>query len=173
LQKSVGQTTNRNRARLPSLFGMKFTQVPSQYSKGIGEVKATIKVWVCAKTPSCCISRKSSAALWLFKQWTALLQTIDCRKAWGKQLTGTEQGSPHCLVWNSHKSQATIQQPICRTNHVAQQFSCLSLDNGTEKWRKAVLDDLWKSHINWHSLASIWSVGSRRLSPKQPFVMWR
>jgi hypothetical protein len=29
LQKSMGQTTNRNRARLPSLFGMKFTQVPS------------------------------------------------------------------------------------------------------------------------------------------------
>jgi hypothetical protein len=49
LQKSVGQTTNRNRARLPSLFGMKFTQVPSQYSKGIGEVKATIEVWVRAK----------------------------------------------------------------------------------------------------------------------------
>jgi hypothetical protein len=68
LQKSVGQTTDRNRARLPSLFGMKFTQVPSQYSKGIGEVKATIEVWVRAKVPSCCISRESSAALWLFKQ---------------------------------------------------------------------------------------------------------
>jgi hypothetical protein len=72
LQKSVGQTTNRNRARLPSLFGMKFTQVPSQYSKGIEEVKATIEVWVRAKAPSrhisCHISRKSSAALWLFKQ---------------------------------------------------------------------------------------------------------
>jgi hypothetical protein len=27
LQKSVGQTTNRNRETLPSLFGMKFTQV--------------------------------------------------------------------------------------------------------------------------------------------------
>jgi hypothetical protein len=68
LQKSVGQTTNRDRARLPSLFGMKFTQVPSQYSKGIGEVKATIKVWVCAKVPSRHLSCKSSAALWLFKQ---------------------------------------------------------------------------------------------------------
>jgi hypothetical protein len=68
LQKSVGQTTDRNRARLPSLFGMKFTQVPSQYSKGIGEVKATIKVWVRAKAPSRRVSRESSAALWLFKQ---------------------------------------------------------------------------------------------------------
>jgi hypothetical protein len=68
LQKSVGQTTNRNRARLPSLFGMKFTQVPSQYSKGIEEVKVTIKVWVRAKAPSHHISCESSAALQLFKQ---------------------------------------------------------------------------------------------------------
>jgi hypothetical protein len=68
LQKSVGQTTNRNRARLPSLFGMKFTQVPSQYSKEIGEEKATIEVWVRAKAPSCRLSCKSSAALLLFKQ---------------------------------------------------------------------------------------------------------
>jgi hypothetical protein len=30
LQKNVGQTTNRNRAMLPSLFGMKFTQVPAK-----------------------------------------------------------------------------------------------------------------------------------------------
>jgi hypothetical protein len=68
LQKSVGLTTNRNRARLPSLFGMKFTQVPGQYSKQIKEVQATIKVWVRAKAPSCRLSRESSAALWLFKQ---------------------------------------------------------------------------------------------------------
>jgi hypothetical protein len=26
--------------------------------------------------------------------------------------------------------------PICRTNNVSQQFSCLTLDNGTERWRK-------------------------------------
>jgi hypothetical protein len=51
-----------------SLFGMKFTQVPSQYSKGIGEVKVTIEVWVLAKAPSHRVSRESSAALWLFKQ---------------------------------------------------------------------------------------------------------
>jgi hypothetical protein len=68
LQKSMGLTTDRNRARLPSLFGMKFTQVPSQYSKGFGEVKATIEVWVRAKAPSRCIYRESSAALKLFKQ---------------------------------------------------------------------------------------------------------
>jgi hypothetical protein len=68
LQKSMGQTTDRNRAMFPSLFGMKFTLVRSQYSKGIGEVKAAIDVWVRAKAPSCCVSCESSAALWLFKQ---------------------------------------------------------------------------------------------------------
>jgi hypothetical protein len=50
------------------------------------------------KAPSRCLSCKSSTALQLFTELTALLQTINCRKAWGKQLTGTEQGSPHCLV---------------------------------------------------------------------------
>jgi hypothetical protein len=68
IAESVGQTTDGNRARLHSLFGMKFTQVPSQYSKGIGEVKATIEVWVCAKAPSGHVSHESSTALWLFKQ---------------------------------------------------------------------------------------------------------
>jgi hypothetical protein len=68
LQKSVGQTTDRNRATLPSLFGMKFTQVPSQYSKQIGEVQTSIEVWVHAKAPSRHVSCESSAALWLFKQ---------------------------------------------------------------------------------------------------------
>jgi hypothetical protein len=66
--QTVGQTTDRNRATFPSLFGMKFTQVPSQYSKQIGEVKATIEVWVCAKAPSRRISCETSATLWLFKQ---------------------------------------------------------------------------------------------------------
>jgi hypothetical protein len=47
---------------------MKFTQVPSQYSKRIGEIKATIKVWVRANVPSCHVSYESSTALWLFKQ---------------------------------------------------------------------------------------------------------
>jgi hypothetical protein len=77
---------------------MKFTQVPSQYSKRIKEVQVTIKVWVRAKAPSRHVSCESSAALQLFKELAALLQTIDCRKVWGKQLTGTEQGSPPCSV---------------------------------------------------------------------------
>jgi hypothetical protein len=47
---------------------MKFTQVLSQYSKGIEEVKVTIEVWVHAKVPSRHVSCESSAALWLFKQ---------------------------------------------------------------------------------------------------------
>jgi hypothetical protein len=47
---------------------MKFTEVPSQYSKGIAEVKVTIEVWVRAKAPSRRVSRESSAALQLLKQ---------------------------------------------------------------------------------------------------------
>jgi hypothetical protein len=35
----MGQATDRNRAKLPSLFGVKFNQVPSQYSNQIGEVQ--------------------------------------------------------------------------------------------------------------------------------------
>jgi hypothetical protein len=74
LQKSVGQTTNKNRAMLPSLFGMKFTQVPA-------------------------------------KNTATDLQNKPCRP--------------------------TIQLPF-------------SLDNGAERWRKAVLDNLWRSHIDRH-----------------------
>jgi hypothetical protein len=58
------------------------------------------------KLPSRCLSCKSRTTLQLFKQLTALLQTISCRNVWGKQPTGTEQDSPHCLVWNSHKCPA-------------------------------------------------------------------
>jgi hypothetical protein len=37
LQKCMRKTTNRNRARLPSLFSMKFTQLLSQYSNQFAE----------------------------------------------------------------------------------------------------------------------------------------
>jgi hypothetical protein len=50
------------------------------------------------KVPSRHLSCENSATLQLFKELAALLQTIDCRKVWGKQPTGTEQGSTHCLV---------------------------------------------------------------------------
>jgi hypothetical protein len=108
LQKSVGQTTDRKRARLHSLFGMKFTQVPSQYSKQIGEVKATIEVWVHAKAPSRHISCETSTALWLFKESTALLQTINCRKVWGKQLEQSK--APLTVPYEIHTSAQPIQQ---------------------------------------------------------------
>jgi hypothetical protein len=52
---------------------MKFTQVPSQYSKGIGEVKETIEVWVRAKASSRRISHESSTPL--------ALQTMNCTPA--------------------------------------------------------------------------------------------
>jgi hypothetical protein len=50
------------------------------------------------KALSCHLSCKSGATLQLFKESAALLQTIDCRKVWGKQPTGTEHGSTHCSV---------------------------------------------------------------------------
>jgi hypothetical protein len=50
------------------------------------------------KAPSHCLSWENSATLQFFKESTALLQTIDCRKVWVKQPMGTEQGSTHCLV---------------------------------------------------------------------------
>jgi hypothetical protein len=50
------------------------------------------------KAPSCHLSCESSAALQLFKELTALLQTNDCRKVWGKQPMGTEEGLTHCSV---------------------------------------------------------------------------
>jgi hypothetical protein len=77
---------------------MKFTELACQYSNEIGEVLAKSKVWVHVKAPSHRLSCKSSTALQFFKQLTALLQPINCRRVWGKQLTGTEQGSTHCLV---------------------------------------------------------------------------
>ncbi len=109
--------TEQGSLRLCSLFGMKFTQVPSQYSNQIWEVQARNKVWVHAKAPSHHLSCESSANLKLFKQSTALLQTINCRKVWGKQPTGTEQGSPHCLVWNSHKCPANTATDLQSKQH--------------------------------------------------------
>jgi hypothetical protein len=64
------------------------------------------------KVPSCRLSCKSSTTLQLFKESAALLQTIDCRKVWGKQPMGTEQGSTHCLVWNSHKYPANTASEL-------------------------------------------------------------
>jgi hypothetical protein len=65
--------------------------------------------------------------------------------------------APLTVQYEVHTSAQPIQQlgPICRTNNIAQQFSCLTLDNGTERGRKVVLDNLWRSHIDWHWLALI------------------
>jgi hypothetical protein len=58
-------------------------------------------MWRCL--PAAYPVKAASTTLWWFKQLTALLQTIDCRKAWDKQLRGTELGSADCLVWYSHE----------------------------------------------------------------------
>ncbi len=109
MQKSVGQTTDRNRARFHSLFGMKFTQLTCQYSNGIGEVQVRSKVWVHVKAPSCCLSCKSSTTLQLFKQSTTLLQSIDCRKVWGKQLNRARLHSLFSMKFTQVPSQYSNQ----------------------------------------------------------------
>jgi hypothetical protein len=98
---------------------MKFTQVPSQYSNQIIEVQARNKVWVCVMVPSCCLSCKSSTILQLFKQLTALLQPIDCRKAWHKQ-PQEQRKAPLTVQYEIHTSAQPIQQPICKTNNITQ-----------------------------------------------------
>jgi hypothetical protein len=50
--------------------------------------------------------------------------------------------APLMVQYEIHTTAQPIQQPICRTNNVAQQFSSLLLDNGTERWRRVVLDNL-------------------------------
>jgi hypothetical protein len=46
------------------------------------------------------------------QQLPALLQTINCRKAWSKQLTGTEQGFPCLTVWYEiYTTAKPTQQP--------------------------------------------------------------
>jgi hypothetical protein len=60
------------------------------------------------KPPSCCLSCESSATLQLFKESTALLQTIDCRKVWGNQ--GEQSKAPHTVWYEIHTSAQPIQQ---------------------------------------------------------------
>jgi hypothetical protein len=76
-----------------SFMVMLLTMVQKQSQSSISEGS---KVHV--KVPSHHLFCESSATLQLFKQSTALLQTVECRKAWVKQTTGTEQGSTYCLV---------------------------------------------------------------------------
>jgi hypothetical protein len=70
------------------------------------------------------------------------LQTINCRKAWGKQPTGTEQGSHHCLVLNSHKCPANtaanqgqfVEQTTLPNNSVALRLIMVQGDAEERSW---------------------------------------
>jgi hypothetical protein len=149
MQKRVGQTTNRNRPRLPSLFGMKFTQVPSQCSNQIWEVQVRNEVWCVQRHLPIANPVKAALPLSSSDNWlhSCRLSIAEKHGANNQQ----EQSKAPLTVWYEiHTSAQPIQQPICRPNNIAQQFSCLLRDNGTERWRKAVLDNLWRSHIDWH-----------------------
>jgi hypothetical protein len=147
LQKSVGQTTNRNRATFPSLFRMKFTQVPSQYSKQIGEGKVTIKVWVRAKAPSRC--------------HLLALQTMNCtpvdywlQKSMG-QTTNTNRARLPSLFSMKFtqvpgKSTATNLQnkPCCPTIQLS--FIFLMVQRDGEKWSWITSGNHTSIGIDWH-----------------------
>jgi hypothetical protein len=122
LQKSVGQTTNRNRARLPSLFGIIFTQVSSQYSNRIWEVQGK---WGCVwrRLPA---TNPAKAALPFSSSNN---QLHSCRLSIAEKHRANnqkEQSKAPLTVWYEiHTSAQPIQKLICRTNNIAQQFSCL------------------------------------------------
>jgi hypothetical protein len=75
-------------------------------------------------------------------------------------------------IYTSHY-QPRIEQLICRTNHVAQQFSCFSLDYGTERWKKRS----WITSgghtsigIDWHPFGVL---EADDYCQKQPFAIWQ
>jgi hypothetical protein len=88
------------------------------------------------------------------------LQTMNCtpadyrlQKTWGKQPTGTEQGSPHCSVWNSHKSQARIckwfaEQAMLPNNSVV--FHLIMVQRNGEKRSWITSGSHTSISIHWH-----------------------
>jgi hypothetical protein len=84
------------------------------------------------------------------------LQTINCRKAWGKQWTGTEQGSPHCSVWNYHKCPANTaanlgqfaEQTMLPNNSVVLHLIMVQRDG--EEWSWITSGGHTLICIDWH-----------------------
>jgi hypothetical protein len=124
IAEKCGANNRREQSKAPLTVQYEIHTSAQPIQQRIGEVQVTIEVWVHAKVPSHHVSCKSSAALRLFKESTALLQTIDYRKVWGKQPMGTEQGSTHCLVWNSHKCPANTAKNWRRTNNNQSMGAC-------------------------------------------------
>jgi hypothetical protein len=124
--------------------------------------------------PSRHLSCKSSAALKLLKQSTALLQTIKCRKAWGKQTTGTEQGSPHCLVWNSHNCWANTATKSDKYKQETK-YGCMQRRLPTAYAAKAALP-LSSSNNRLHScrlsIAEKCGANNWQEQSKAPLTVW-
>jgi hypothetical protein len=131
-----------------------------------------------AKAPSCYLSCKSSTTLKLFKQLTALLQTINCRKAWGKQPTGTEQGSPHCLVWNSHNCLANTaanrgqfaEQRTLPNNSVALCLIMVQRDGEMRSWITSGGHTL--IGIDWHSFGVLLQTAIAKITICDLAINW-
>jgi hypothetical protein len=126
------------------------------------------------KVPSHHLSCKSSTTLQLFKQSTPLLQTVDCRKVWDKQLTGTEQGSTHCLVWNSHKCPANTATKLEKYKQETK-YRCMQRHLPTANPVKAVPP--FSSSNNWlHScrlsIAEKRGANNQQEQSKAPLTVW-
>jgi hypothetical protein len=79
-----------------------------------------------------------------------------------------------CSIWLTCSFRRSWKRESCSvtdSNSPGMRWGPLEVEKDL-RW-KVALDNLWKSHIDQHWLASIWSVGSRWLLPKQPFAIWQ
>jgi hypothetical protein len=105
---------------------------------------------------------------------STLLQTVDCRKVWGKQLTGTEQGSPHCLVWKSHKCPANTTTKSKKYKQ-GTKYGCMQRHLPTANLVKAVLP-ISSSNNQLHScrlsIAEKCGANNQQEQIKAPLTVW-
>jgi hypothetical protein len=118
------------------------------------------------KVPSRRLSCKSST--------TALLQTIDCTEVWGKQPMGTEQGSTHCLVWNSHKCPANTASKLKKYKQQSK-YGCMWRCLPTTYPAKAALP-FGSSNNQLHScrlsIAEKRGANNQQEQSKAPLTVW-
>jgi hypothetical protein len=89
---------------------MKFTQVPSQYSKRIKEVQVTIKVWVRAKAHSHCVSCESSTLPFGFSNNELHSCRLSIAEKHGANNQQEQSNVPLTVRYEIHTSAQPIQQ---------------------------------------------------------------
>jgi hypothetical protein len=96
----MGQTTtDRNRATLHSLFGMKFThKCPANRANELEKYKQQKKYGCMQRRLPAAYPAKAVPPFGSSNNELHSCRLSIAEKAWSKQLTGTEQHSPHCSV---------------------------------------------------------------------------